>query len=247
MIFDFFGIFFKIGVGPNPAQPFGLGQNWPGPKWEANYLVAACRMNSACSDCSSEQRGRLMQGRDGEPPEVVRACGRDGGEDGDFSGGCNSGGRRWSQREEERLQGREIKTFTVAAPPLVNRLLVQDEGLYGGADGGEYGVFAGGCNSGGRRWSQREEETLQGRERRSRWLLHHWQTVCWCRRKASMVELMVEKLVVAPVGGWNGGEREGEKNCRNGPVGAGFLSTLDSIFSSLRPSRETLFIVNGRR
>jgi hypothetical protein len=61
-----------------------------------------------------------------------------------------------------------------------------------------------------------------------------------------MVELMVEKLVVAPVGGWNGGEREGEKNCRHGSVGAGFFSTLDSIFSSLRPSMERLFIGGGR-
>jgi hypothetical protein len=32
-----------------------------------------------------------------------------------------------------------------------------------------------------------------------------------------MVEMMMEKLVVALVGGWNGGEGEGErKNCRNG-------------------------------
>jgi len=142
-----------MGAGSDPTQPFRRGQNWPGPKWEANYLVAACRIHFACSDCSSEQRGRLMQGRDGEPPKVVRACGHAGGEDDVFVGGCNSGGRRWSQREEKTLQGREIKTFTVAAPPLVNRLLVQEEGLYGGSDGGEDGVFAGGCNSGGQRWS----------------------------------------------------------------------------------------------
>jgi len=36
-------------------------------------------MNSACSDNSSEQQGWLLQGRDGEPPEAVRACGRAGG------------------------------------------------------------------------------------------------------------------------------------------------------------------------
>ena len=66
------------------------------------------------------------------------------------------------------------------------------------SDVGGDGVFIGGCNSGGRRWSQREEETLQGRERRSRWLLYHWWTVCWCRRNIYVVDMMVEKMVVAP-------------------------------------------------
>jgi len=42
-----------------------------------------------------------MQGKDGGPPEVVMVCGRAGGEDGVFAGGCSGGGRRWSQREEE--------------------------------------------------------------------------------------------------------------------------------------------------
>jgi hypothetical protein len=50
-----------------------------------------------------------------------------------------------------------------------------------------------------------------------------------------VVGLVVEKLVVALVGGWNGGEREGEKNCRNGGRGAGFWSILDLLFSSLMP------------
>jgi hypothetical protein len=45
-----------------------------------------------------------------------------------------------------------------------------------------------------------------------------------------VVGLVVEKLVVALVGGWNGGEREGEKNCRNGGRGAGFWSILDLLF-----------------
>jgi len=43
-----------------------------------------------------------MQGRDGEPPEVVRVCCRAGGEDGVFAGDCNGGGRHWSQQEERR-------------------------------------------------------------------------------------------------------------------------------------------------
>ena len=30
-----------------------------------------------------------MQGRDGGPPEVVRVCGRAGGEDSVFAGGCS--------------------------------------------------------------------------------------------------------------------------------------------------------------
>ena len=34
---------------------------------------------------------------------------------------------------------------------------------------------------------------------------------------------MVEKLVVALVGGWNDGERGGEKNCRNRGRGAVFF------------------------
>ena len=42
------------------------------------------------------------------------------------------------------------------------------------------------------------------------------------------------KLVVALVGGWNGREKEVEKNRRNRAVGAGFLPILDLIFSSLR-------------
>jgi hypothetical protein len=49
------------------------------------------------------------------------------------------------------------------------------------------------------------------------------------------VQLVVEKLVVALVGVWNGGEREGKKNYRNRGRGTGFSPTLDPIFSSLRP------------
>ena len=66
---------------------------------------------------------------------MVRVCGRVGGEDDVFAGGCNGGGRRWSQREKENVVV-ERKTFTMAAPPLVNRLFVQEEGLYNGAGGG---------------------------------------------------------------------------------------------------------------
>jgi hypothetical protein len=50
-----------------------------------------------------------------------------------------------------------------------------------------------------------------------------------------VVELVVEKLVVALVGGWNDGERGGEKNCRNRGRGAVFFFLiLDPNFSSLR-------------
>jgi hypothetical protein len=47
--------------------------------------------------------------------------------------------------------------------------------------------------------------------------------------------VVVEKLVVDLVGGWKGGEREGEKNCRNGGRGAGFWPILDLLFSSIMP------------
>jgi len=50
-------------AGPDPAQPFKLGQNWPDPK--LIILVAACRMNSACSDNSTEQQGRAVDARQG--------------------------------------------------------------------------------------------------------------------------------------------------------------------------------------
>jgi len=50
----------------------------------------------------------------------------------------------------------ERKTFTVVALPLVNRLLVQEEGFYGGADGVEAGGGSGW-------WLERREE--RGREK----------------------------------------------------------------------------------
>jgi hypothetical protein len=61
-----------------------------------------------------------------------------------------------------------------------------------------------------------------------------------------VVGLVVEKLVVALVGGWNGGEREGEKNYRNWGRGADFWPILDLLFSSLMPRNATLFIGGGR-
>ena len=45
-----------------------------------------------------------------------------------------------------------------------------------------------------------------------------------------MVELMVEKLVVAPVGGWNGGERERGRNCRNRGSEGWFFSNFGPDF-----------------
>jgi len=72
-------------------------------------------MNSVCSDNSSEQQGRLMQGRDGEPPEAVRACGRDGGGvDGELGRrSCYCVGRRSLQRRERRWK-KKRERVTVA-------------------------------------------------------------------------------------------------------------------------------------
>jgi hypothetical protein len=73
------------------------------PKAKLIILVAICRMNSVCSDSSIEQHGRLTQGKDGEPPKAVRACGRAGssvdGELGRRSFYC--AGRRSLQRREK--------------------------------------------------------------------------------------------------------------------------------------------------
>jgi len=51
----------------------------------------------------SNRGGRLMQGRDGEPPEAVRACGRaGGGVDGELGRwSCYCVGRRSLQRREK--------------------------------------------------------------------------------------------------------------------------------------------------
>jgi len=156
MIFEFFWIFFEK-KNWGRARPSHLGWAKTGPaQRHVNYSAAACRIHSASNDCSSGQRG---QGRDGGPPEVVRVCGRAGGEDGVFAGGYRGGGRCWSQREAENVAG-ERKTFTMTAPPLVNRLLVQEEGLYGGADGGEAG---GGSGWWLERRGERGREKLQKR------------------------------------------------------------------------------------
>jgi hypothetical protein len=47
-----------------------------------------------------------MQGRDGEPPEVVRVCGHTGGEDNVLAGGCNDGGRcrLWEEEEKQKRE-----------------------------------------------------------------------------------------------------------------------------------------------
>jgi hypothetical protein len=58
--------------------------------------------------------------------------------------------------------------------------------------------------------------------------------------------MVVEKLVVALVGGWNSGEREGEKKLQKRGKKVGFWLTLDPIFSSLRPSNPPLFIDGGK-
>jgi len=56
---------------------------------------------------------------------------------------------------------------------------------------------------------------------------------------------VVEKLVVALVGGWNGRER-GEKKLQKRGKKVGFWLTFDLIFSSLRPSNPPLFIDGGK-
>jgi hypothetical protein len=52
-----------------------------------------------------------------------------------------------------------------------------------------------------------------------------------------VVDMVVKKLVVALFGGWNSGERGGNKNCSNGGRGAGFRPTLDPIVSVARVRR----------
>jgi hypothetical protein len=60
---------------------------------------------------------------------------------------------------------------------------------------------------GGRRKSCRgERKARRRRESRDGSLVVSW-GLCWL----PVVELVVEKLVMAPIGGWNGGKREGEK------------------------------------
>jgi hypothetical protein len=56
-----------------------------------------------------------------------------------------------------------------------------------------------------------------------------------------MVELVAEKLVVALVGGWNGGESEGGKNCRNGGRGLVF-GRLWIRFSPLSSHQRSLYL-----
>jgi len=40
-----------------PAQPFGLGQNWPGPMARLIILLLHAEMNSACSGLDEEEGG----------------------------------------------------------------------------------------------------------------------------------------------------------------------------------------------
>jgi hypothetical protein len=77
---------------------------------------------------------------------------------------------------------------------------------------------------------RREKGWKEKRESRDGSLVVSW-GVCWLL----VVELVVEKLVMAPIGGWNGGEREGEKKLQTRGREAGFWPTLDPLFSSLRP------------
>jgi len=114
MIFEFFWFFFKNRGQAGSSLAIWAGPKLAQPKAKLIILVAACRMNSACSNSSSEQQGRLMQGRDGEPPEAVRAYGRAGGEVGggvDGELGCRScycaGWRSLQRREKGRKEKRE--------------------------------------------------------------------------------------------------------------------------------------------
>jgi hypothetical protein len=53
---------------------------------------------------------------------------------------------------------------------------------------------------------RREKGWKEKRESRDGSLVVSW-GLCWL----PVVELVVEKLVMAPIGGWNGGKREGKK------------------------------------
>jgi hypothetical protein len=55
-----FGFFSKkktLGGRARPAQPFGLGQNWPGPMTKLIILPLHAEMNSACSGLDKEEGG----------------------------------------------------------------------------------------------------------------------------------------------------------------------------------------------
>jgi hypothetical protein len=55
-----FWIFFKkktLGGQARPAQPFGLGQNWPDPMARLIILPLHAEMNFACSGLDEEEGG----------------------------------------------------------------------------------------------------------------------------------------------------------------------------------------------
>ena len=79
------------------------------------------------------------------------------------------------------------------------------------------------------------------KEKRERVVMAAW-WLCWHPVVEMVVDMVVKKLVVALFGGWNSGEREGNKNCSNGGRGAGFRPTLDPIVSLLRQRNAPLFI-----
>ena len=85
-------IFLIFRVRTGLAQTFGLGQNWSNSRWGVNYF-GRWMQNEFCKQRPQQgAQGRLMQGKDGGSPEVVRVCGRADGEDGIFVSGCNGGG-----------------------------------------------------------------------------------------------------------------------------------------------------------
>jgi hypothetical protein len=47
----------KLGGRARPAQPFGLGQNWPGPMARLIILPLHAKMNSAWSGLDEEEGG----------------------------------------------------------------------------------------------------------------------------------------------------------------------------------------------
>jgi hypothetical protein len=83
-----------------------------------------------------------------------------------------------------------------------------------------------GCGRKKKKLQRREKGWKEKRESRDGSLVVSW-GLCWLP--------VVEKLVVALIGGWNGGEREGEKKLQKRGREAGFWPTLDPLFSSLRP------------
>jgi hypothetical protein len=98
--------------GPGQTSPaIWLGQNWRGPMARLIILPLHAEMNSACS--GSTKKKEATQG--GEPPEVVRVCGRAGdvcsAAQGTSAEVTVAGGRGSREEEEEEEVAEERETL----------------------------------------------------------------------------------------------------------------------------------------